>query len=64
MILADCEERIIRDHDDPEESSIAEQGVQMIRGDTVVLCGLVDEELDGQIDWTKVRGKAIGSTKH
>lgn len=30
----------------------------------MVVVGLVDEELDGRIDWTKVKGEAIGSTKH
>lgn len=32
----------------------------MVRGDNVVVCGLVDEELDGSIDWTKVKGREIG----
>lgn len=36
----------------------------MIRGDTVAVCGLVDEELDGRIDWTKVKGEVVGGTKH
>jgi len=30
----------------------------------MVLCGLVDEELDTQIDWSKVKGEMIGGTKH
>lgn len=36
----------------------------MIRGDHVVCIGLVDEELDKSIDWTKVRGEVIRSTKN
>jgi U6 snRNA-associated Sm-like protein LSm8 len=28
------------------------------------MLGLVEEELDASIDWTKVRGEVIGSTKH
>jgi len=36
----------------------------LVRGDNVVMCGLVDEELDKSIDWTKVKGQPIGSTKH
>lgn len=57
-------ERVIRPADDPEASSETEHGLYMIRGDNVVVCGLVDEEMDASIDWTKVRGEVIGSTKH
>lgn len=30
----------------------------------MVICGLVDEELDAQIDWAKVKGDIIGGIKH
>lgn len=65
LVLKDTIERIIRPQDDEEPS--AEQphpGLYMVRGDNVVICGLVNEELDSSIDWTKVRGEVIGSTKH
>jgi len=64
LVLGDTIERIIRPQDDPEPSSEASHGLYLIRGDNVVLCGLVDEEIDDQIDWTKVRGEIIGGTKH
>jgi len=64
MVLSECEERIIRDHDDSEKSGIVMHGVYLVRGDSVTVCGLVDEELDKSIDWTRVRGKPIGTTKH
>lgn len=64
MVLKDTTERVIRPVDDPEPSLETPHGLYMIRGDNVVICGLVDEEMDGSIDWTKVRGEVIGSTKH
>jgi U6 snRNA-associated Sm-like protein LSm8 len=35
-----------------------------VRGDNITIVGLVDEELDNSIDWEKVRGEVIGTTKH
>ena len=64
LVLSDTVERIIRPTDDPEESSQVEHGLYLIRGDNVVICGLVDEELDASINWGKVRGDVIGGTKH
>ncbi|EGO52737.1 hypothetical protein NEUTE1DRAFT_72679 [Neurospora tetrasperma FGSC 2508] len=57
-------ERVIRSPDDDEPSAEIELGTHMIRGDTVCLVGLVDEPLDESIDWTKVKGATIGTTKH
>ncbi|KAK8211952.1 hypothetical protein IWZ01DRAFT_250815 [Phyllosticta capitalensis] len=64
LVLQDTWERIIRPADDPEPSQQIQHGLYLIRGDNVTLCGLVDEELDESIDWNKVRGEVIGSTKH
>lgn len=64
LALEGCVERIIRSPDDDEASEEEARGLFMVRGDNVVVCGLVDEELDASIDWTKVRGAEIGSTKH
>jgi U6 snRNA-associated Sm-like protein LSm8 len=64
LVLQGTTERIIRSQDDGEASSEVPHGLYLIRGDNVVACGLVDEELDASIDWTKVRGEVIGSTKH
>jgi U6 snRNA-associated Sm-like protein LSm8 len=64
LVLKETVERVIRPQDDPEESSETPHGLYMIRGDNVVVCGLVDEAMDSSIDWTKVRGEVIGSTKH
>ena len=64
LVLNDTEERIIRPRDDPMPSSVAKHGLYMIRGDNVVLCGLMDEEIDEQINWEEVRGAVIKSTKN
>lgn len=64
MVMKDTIERVIRPADDPEPSVEQPHGLYMIRGDNVVVAGLVDEEMDASIDWTKVRGEVIGTTKH
>ncbi|KAI9698987.1 MAG: hypothetical protein M1836_003176 [Candelina mexicana] len=64
LVLNDTVERIVRPADDPEPSSATHHGLYLIRGDNVVVCGLMDEELDATIDWEKVRGDVIGGIKH
>lgn len=57
-------ERVIRDPEDDEPSVEVPLGLYIVRGDNVCVVGLVDEPLDESIDWTKVKGTAIGGTKH
>jgi U6 snRNA-associated Sm-like protein LSm8 len=64
IVLGNTIERIIRPADDPEPSSETPHGLYLVRGDNITMLGLVEEELDASIDWTKVRGEVIGSTKH
>ncbi|KAL9081742.1 MAG: hypothetical protein Q9159_007075 [Coniocarpon cinnabarinum] len=64
LVLSSTIERIIRPRDDPEPSETAEHGLYLVRGDNVCMVGLVNEELDASIEWSKVRGGPIGSTKH
>ena len=64
LVLSGTIERIIRPQDDPEPSETTEHGLYLVRGDNVCMIGLVNEELDASIDWTKVKGGPIGSTKH
>ncbi|KAJ9607750.1 snRNP Sm protein [Cladophialophora chaetospira] len=64
IVLNDTVERIIRPADDPEPSSQVSHGLYLVRGDNITIVGLVDEELDNSIDWEKVRGEVVGSTKH
>lgn len=64
MVLQNTVERVIRDPDEDEPSQEVPLGLYLIRGENVCLIGLVDEPLDASIDWTKVKGAAIGTTKH
>ncbi|KAL8730247.1 MAG: hypothetical protein Q9181_004731 [Wetmoreana brouardii] len=64
LVLGQTIERIIRPPDDPEPSAEVSHGLYLIRGENVAICGLVDEELDGQIEWTQVRGSFVGGVKH
>ncbi len=64
LVLKDTVERIIRPPDDPEDSEEVPHGLYIIRGENVAICGLVDEQLDSEIDWAKVRGSVVGGVKH
>ncbi|PQE25844.1 hypothetical protein CJF30_00000554 [Rutstroemia sp. NJR-2017a BBW] len=64
LVLSQTIERIIRPPEDPEASCEVPHGLYLIRGDNVVVVGLVDEELDDSINWLEVRGAVIGGTKH
>ncbi|OAX80054.1 hypothetical protein ACJ72_05619 [Emergomyces africanus] len=64
LVLSQTVERIIRTPDDPEPSSQVEHGLYLIRGDNVVICGEVDEEIDGGIDWARVKGHMVKGTKN
>jgi U6 snRNA-associated Sm-like protein LSm8 len=56
IVLNNTTERIIRPHNDPEPSSEVSHGLYLVRGDNITVCGLVEEELDASIDWSKVVG--------
>ncbi|KAJ5578225.1 uncharacterized protein N7459_007189 [Penicillium hispanicum] len=64
LVLTDTVERIIRTPEDDEPSSQIEHGLYLIRGDNVVICGEVDEKIDTDIDWAKVKGEVIRDTKN
>ncbi|CAG7948103.1 unnamed protein product [Penicillium nalgiovense] len=64
LVLANTVERIIRTTEDDEPSTEIEHGLYLIRGDNVVVCGEIDEKMDGDIDWSKVKGEVIRDTKN
>ena len=64
LVLQNTIERVIRPHDDPEDSEEVPHGLYLIRGENVAICGLLDEQMDGDIDWAKVKGSIIGGVKH
>ncbi|EWC48794.1 hypothetical protein DRE_00099 [Drechslerella stenobrocha 248] len=67
LILQHTRERIFQPLDTDigtTPSEVIEHGLYLIRGDNVLLCGLVDEKMDAEIDWTKVRAEPFGTVKH
>ena len=64
LVLQNTIERVIRPHDDPEDSEEVSHGLYLIRGENVAICGLLDEQMDGEIDWARVKGSVIGGVKH
>jgi U6 snRNA-associated Sm-like protein LSm8 len=64
QVLKNTVERVIRSPDEGEPSAEVPLGLYIVRGENVCLVGLVDEPLDASIDWTEVKGAAIGTTKH
>ncbi len=64
QVLQEAHERVIRTPDDDEPSVQVPLGLYLVRGDNVCTVGLVDEKLDESIDWTAVKGSAIGGVKH
>ncbi|KAF7552559.1 hypothetical protein G7046_g7378 [Stylonectria norvegica] len=64
LVLSNATERIIRTTDDQEPSAVVPLGLYLVRGDNVCSIGLVDEALDDSINWTEVKGSAIGGIKH
>lgn len=64
QVLNNTTERIIREPDDLEPSAEIPLGLYIVRGENVVSIGLVDEKLDESINWTEVKGSAIGGVKH
>jgi U6 snRNA-associated Sm-like protein LSm8 len=64
LVLTSTEERTIQPAESDAENKLEPLGVFIIRGDLVLMCGLVDEEMDASINWMKVKGGPIESTKH
>jgi U6 snRNA-associated Sm-like protein LSm8 len=64
LVLQDAIERIIRPRDEGVPSEEVPLGLYIVRGDSVAVCGRVDEDVDGKIDWRKVHGEVLGGTRH
>ncbi|KAK1729241.1 hypothetical protein CaCOL14_002529 [Colletotrichum acutatum] len=64
LVLSSAQERVIQTPESSEPSVEVPLGLYLVRGDNVCTIGLVDEALDESIDWTQVKGSAIGGTKH
>ncbi|KAI8174276.1 U6 snRNA-associated Sm-like protein LSm8 [Colletotrichum sp. SAR 10_75] len=64
QVLSNAQERVIQTPESGEPSVEVPLGLYLVRGDNVCTVGLVDEQLDESINWTEVKGSAIGGTKH
>jgi U6 snRNA-associated Sm-like protein LSm8 len=62
--LSNAHERVIQTPDSEDPSVEVPLGLYLVRGDNVCTIGLVDEKLDSDIDWSLVKGSAIGGIKH
>lgn len=60
IVLRQAEERILS----REQGQIRPLGLYILRGEMVATIGLVNQEVDAQIDWTAVRAEPLGTTRH
>ncbi|OLL21807.1 U6 snRNA-associated Sm-like protein LSm8 [Neolecta irregularis DAH-3] len=61
LILKNTEERIFRIDEGVE---IAKLGLYVLRGDSIVLVGETDTELEDKIDWLKIKADQIQEVRH
>lgn len=61
LILVDTHERIFSTTAGMEQISL---GLKIIRGDNVSVIGLVDEQIESQIDYSEVRGEILKPVVH
>lgn len=64
LVLIGAVERVVRPREEGIPSEEVPLGLYIVRGDTVAVCGRVDEDLDGTINWAGVHGDVIGTTRH
>lgn len=64
LILSSTIERLFQPLHSTKPSETVSHGLYIIRGDNVAVCGLVDEQIEQEIDWSEVRAEQLGSMKH
>jgi U6 snRNA-associated Sm-like protein LSm8 len=64
ILLTNALERVIETVESEKANDVHHVGTYLVRGDLVLVCGLVDEEMDDDINWMDVKGGPIGTTKH
>jgi len=64
LILSSTIERIFQPLHSTKPSETVSHGLYIIRGDNVAVCGLVDEEIERDIDWSEVRAEPLANMKH
>ncbi|KAG2219016.1 hypothetical protein INT45_013779 [Circinella minor] len=58
VILSNCEERVFS----ADGTEIVPLGLYLVRGDSIVTVGLLDEEKEQEIDWTEIKAEPLTST--
>ncbi|KAI8140705.1 Sm-like ribonucleoprotein [Fennellomyces sp. T-0311] len=58
VILSNCEERVFS----VDGTEIIKLGLYIIRGDSVCTVGELDEEKEGDIEWSQVRAEPLTAT--
>ncbi|EEB06764.1 U6 snRNP-associated protein Lsm8 [Schizosaccharomyces japonicus yFS275] len=61
LILSNSKERLISWD---QETEVIPLGLYIIRGENVAMVGLVDQQLDNEIEWSKVRGEPLHDVVH
>ncbi|CAD7924608.1 unnamed protein product [Amoebophrya sp. A25] len=61
LILTDCVERIYHENEEAEEMPFP---LYVIRGDTIAMISLVDEEMDDKIDLKTIRAQPMKPVIH
>ena len=61
IILAGSIERIFSPDEGVEEVPL---GLYILRGDSICVVGLVDQEKDKSIEWEKVMAEPVAETRH
>mmetsp|Transcript_496 Transcript_496/g.1055 ORF Transcript_496/g.1055 Transcript_496/m.1055 type:complete len:100 (-) Transcript_496:96-395(-) len=61
VILEDCYERVFSKESGVEQVQL---GLYIVRGDNMAIVGELDQEVDGQVDWTKKRADPLKHIVH
>lgn len=61
LILTSAKERIFDEEEDTEHIDL---GLFVVRGDSVVCIGVVEEEIEKSIKWSEVHGVQLNDTKN
>ncbi|CUM53099.1 unnamed protein product [Debaryomyces tyrocola] len=63
VIINNCIERLIYPDEEDDNQEI-HLGLYLMRGGNIVCIGEVDDTIEADIDWTKVKGETLKGTKN
>ncbi|KAK2722803.1 U6 snRNA-associated Sm-like protein LSm8 isoform X2 [Artemia franciscana] len=61
VVLEETHERVYNPNQGVEQVPL---GLQLLRGDNIVLIGEIDEDLDGRLEFAALRGEQLPSLVH